>query len=91
MLLEVKGELLAETKLQKVVVERFFADLNLLGSVFESVANDLVVLVRDSVVKFAPERNFLDDILNCALLSSLLLRGSICVRIVHDVARFLGG
>jgi hypothetical protein len=53
-LLEVETELLSETELQKVVVERFLADLNLLGSVLESVANDLVVLVRYSVVQFAP-------------------------------------
>lgn len=89
MLLEVKVELLAEPELEQVVIKRLLADLHLLRSVFQGVADDLVVLIRDAVVKFAPEGDLLDNVLNSALLRSLLLRGSIRVWVVHNVARFL--
>lgn len=73
MLLEIKPEFLSKSELKKVVIERLLGDAYLAGSVLERVAEQVSLLVLHSVVEPSPERNLLYDVLDGALLGSLLL------------------
>jgi hypothetical protein len=47
--------------------------LDLLGSVFQGVADDFAFFVLHSVVELPPEANLLDDVLDRPLLGPFLL------------------
>ncbi len=85
MLVKVETVLLGRSKLHKVVIKRFLADLDLSGSLFERhLDNDPVFLV--ACVKQTPETHLLNDFLDGALLdarlSILLFLVTFCFRVV---------
>jgi hypothetical protein len=87
--LEVKVELLSESQLKKVVVQRLLAHIHFLRCVLKRVAHNLPFLVRHTVVQLSPQRHFFDDVLNRSFFCALLLWSVALVRIVDDIARLL--
>lgn len=69
-LLEVEAELLAESKLEQVVIKRFFADAYCQSRILKGVANN-VTITFDTVVHSSPKGYFVDDVCNASLLSTL--------------------
>ena len=77
---EVESELLAESQLQQIIVERLFAYLDLECGVFQGpplqlLLARLLVLDKYSIVQLAPSADFLDDLLDGTLLRALGLAG----------------
>ena len=68
--LEVKCILLAEAKLQQIVIERLLGHINFQSSVLQGESDELTVL-HDAIVKTAPEADLLDDVLYVALFGPL--------------------
>lgn len=91
MLLEVKIEFLSEPELQEVIIQRFLAYLDLLSGVLKSVSDQFAVFVRNSIVQFPPEGDFLNDVLNGSFLGPLRLWDCVGVWIVYDVFGLLCG
>ena len=84
-LAEVESKLLAEPQLQKVVVQRFFADLDLCGGIFEGPALQLLLIGplvhnEDSIVELTPSADLLDNLLNGSLLRALVLAHVLALR-----------
>lgn len=73
MLLEIKSKFLAESQLKKVVIKGFLGYAHLEGGVLEGIAKEIALRVGHSVVELAPKAHLLDDILDGALLSPLLM------------------
>ena len=77
---EVESELLAESQLQQIIVERLFAYLDLecgvlQGPPLQLLLARLLVLDKYSIVQLAPSANFFDDLLDGTLLCALGLAG----------------
>jgi hypothetical protein len=93
--LEIEAKLLSEAQLQQVVVEGLLRDSDLRGSVLKRISKQVPLGILHSVVKFAPKGHFLDNILDCPLLSALLVRlGSNFLhsfRKIEGRLRILGG
>ena len=72
MLLEVKSVLLAESQLQEVVIKGLFGYVNFGCSILQGVPHKIAVS-QDSIIKSAPETDFLNNFFDGSFLSSLAL------------------